>query len=257
MSLDVASCPSSGPICGIVAPPGQNACSPGFVLGRTIPDPNGNNSFDKTALIIKISAPPSGEPVSAAGKGKRGPSGPIVTTSDEDECPDSPRDGAGGVVRCGVDGAMDDKGSRTFSPPMLDHDYENISSPGNSSTASGPTYVRQPGFSHHAHEVTVSKPRVKKKKTTLLCVKDGLRRREPTPPRNKPKRDWTGNRLREVIGNHQRNEHSPGLIHYSSELWPFEAEITREAQSLWAPEHSFVPPRDIIDPLLEAHTPRY
>ncbi|RUS73953.1 hypothetical protein EGW08_018291, partial [Elysia chlorotica] len=36
----------------------------------------------------------------------------------------------------------------------LDHDYENVASPC-SSTASGPTYVRQPGFRHHAHEVTI------------------------------------------------------------------------------------------------------
>ena len=36
----------------------------------------------------------------------------------------------------------------------LDHDYENVASPC-SSTASGPTYVRQPGFRHHAHEVTL------------------------------------------------------------------------------------------------------
>ena len=111
--------------------------------------------------------------MSAGGQGKRGASGPIVTTSDEEEQgSDSPRRSR----------------DSTFSPTLLDHDYENVSSPGNSSTASGPTYVRQPGFTHHAHEVTVSKPRIKKKKCALIAVKDGIRRREPTPPKNKPKR---------------------------------------------------------------------
>jgi len=34
-----------------------------------------------------------------------------------------------------------------------DLDYESVSSPGNSSTASGPTYVRPAGFEHHAQDV--------------------------------------------------------------------------------------------------------
>lgn len=33
-------------------------------------------------------------------------------------------------------------------------DYDSVSSPGGSSTASGPIYVRPPGFDHHAHEIT-------------------------------------------------------------------------------------------------------
>ena len=113
----------------------------------------------------------------SGGKGKRGPTGPIATTSDEDEPGPGQEDPA---------------------PPhtehdyaLPDHDYENVSSPGNSSTASGPTYVRQPGFTHHAHEVTVSpvsRPKIKKKKTALLSVKDGLRKRDPTPPKTRPKR---------------------------------------------------------------------
>lgn len=80
-------------------------------------------------------------------KGKREAPGPIVTTSDEEEIspPSSPRK------------------SQTISPTCHDHDYENIGSPGGSSTASGPTYIRQPGFSHHAHSVVKSK----KKKTAV------------------------------------------------------------------------------------------
>ena len=34
-----------------------------------------------------------------------------------------------------------------------DLDYESVSSPGNSSTASGPTYIRPAGFDHHAQDV--------------------------------------------------------------------------------------------------------
>ncbi|TRY79469.1 hypothetical protein TCAL_08923 [Tigriopus californicus] len=33
-------------------------------------------------------------------------------------------------------------------------DYDSVSSPGGSSTASGPIYIRPPGFDHHAHEIT-------------------------------------------------------------------------------------------------------
>lgn len=41
--------------------------------------------------------------------------------------------------------------------PWLDGpspDYENVASPGGSSTASGPVYVRTPGFEQHGHSVT-------------------------------------------------------------------------------------------------------
>ena len=91
---------------------------------------------------ITIPRPPSG--------GKRGAVAPLVTTSDEDDSgPDSPR-------------SESTESRSAMSPGLLhDHDYENINSPG--STASGPTYVRQPGFTHHAHSVTKSK--VKKKKS--------------------------------------------------------------------------------------------
>lgn len=63
---------------------------------------------------------------------------------------------------------------------LADHDYDNVSSPG-SSTASGPTYVRQPGFTYHAHEVC--RPKVKKKKTLLNPGAVN-----PTPPKAKIKR---------------------------------------------------------------------
>ncbi len=37
-------------------------------------------------------------------------------------------------------------------------DYCSVSSPGGSSTASGPTYVRPAGFEHHAQEVLAEQP---------------------------------------------------------------------------------------------------
>ena len=66
-----------------------------------------------------------------------------------------------------------------------DHDYENVASPSGSSTASGPVYVRPPGFQHHAQEI-----RRKKKKSTVLLEqrREGLKSRAPTPPKVKPRR---------------------------------------------------------------------
>jgi hypothetical protein len=52
------------------------------------------------------------------------------------------------------------KSERTFSTSSIsetDLDYESVSSPGNSSTASGPTYVRPAGFDHHAHQESISR----------------------------------------------------------------------------------------------------
>ena len=146
------------------------------------------------------------------GKGKRGPSGPLATTSDEDSSPESPRESPRGEYprelphgetprgefprespRTSRDSTRSEESVESrdsaLSPtsPLLDHDYENVSSPGGSSTASGPTYVRQPGFTQHAHEV-VARPRIKKKKSTCISIKEGIRRREPTPPKAKPKR---------------------------------------------------------------------
>ena len=90
--------------------------------------------------------------------GKREAPGPMVTTSDEEEPPtppESPREA-------------------TLSPASHDHDYESVGSPGGSSTASGPIYVRTSGFTQHAHSVTVSRPKIKKKKSSsqLLHVAD-------------------------------------------------------------------------------------
>ena len=175
MSLDIVTCPI-----------GSNTTQV-MTITHTLPDTithtlhipeTNNNTISKTPLIIKLQP---GVTIFGAGKGKRGPTGPIVTTSDEDESPDSPLNSP----RAPAPKTPED---RAFSPPMLDHDYDNVSSPGNSSTASGPTYVRPPGFTHHAQEITVSKPRIKKKKTALLGMKDGLRRRDPTPPKSKPRR---------------------------------------------------------------------
>jgi len=48
------------------------------------------------------------------------------------------------------------KNERTISSSSVsenDLDYESVSSPGNSSTASGPTYIRPAGFEHHAHDI--------------------------------------------------------------------------------------------------------
>lgn len=65
-----------------------------------------------------------------------------------------------------------------------DHDYENVASPSGSSTASGPVYIRPPGFRHHAQEIK----KVKKKKTTEFDFKSALKKRAPTPPKVRPKR---------------------------------------------------------------------
>ena len=65
-----------------------------------------------------------------------------------------------------------------------DHDYENVASPSGSSTASGPVYVRPPGFQHHAQEIR----RKKKKPTGLLDRREGLKSRAPTPPKVKARR---------------------------------------------------------------------
>ena len=127
--------------------------------------------------------------IMSGGKGKRRPSGPMITSSDEEDDPvTGPSPSPSSVSSNGVEVVHSPTNHVEHDYALPDHDYENVSSPGNSSTASGPTYVRQPGFTQHAHEVTVSRPRTKKKKTTLIAMKEGLRKREPTPPKTKPKR---------------------------------------------------------------------
>ena len=138
-------------------------------------------------------------PQVSLGKGKRVAAAPLTSSSDEDE-PDAP--GPEDIPQASPHNSPHHEhdyacpsSSPSLSPgapstpttPASDVDYDNVSSPG-SSTASGPTYIRQPGFTHHAHEIVV-KSKVKKKKTAVfLSVKDGLKKREPTPPKNKPKR---------------------------------------------------------------------
>ena len=69
-----------------------------------------------------------------------------------------------------------------------DHDYENVASPSGSSTASGPVYVRPPGFQHHAQEIRQETRRKKKKPTGLLDRREGIKSRAPTPPKVKARR---------------------------------------------------------------------
>lgn len=131
--------------------------------------------------------------------GKRGPQAPlVVTTSDEEEgdtdartisFPDPiPNRSRGGKVKPAALQILEisDRKQHEIHACEHDHDYENIASPDNSSTASGPTYERQPGFTYHAHSVV--KPKSKKKKCALLSIRDGLKRRDPTPPKIRPKR---------------------------------------------------------------------
>ena len=159
----------------------------------------------------------------SGGKGKRGPSWPIivVTTSDDDDeacCPldddltpsvDQPPAPSetpvavttGRVSECDVGVSPTPLGGSptpvgasptpvAVSPCLVaDHDYDNVSSP--SSTASEPAtvYARQPGFTLHAHTVVVDGEKAKRKKS--LVVVRGGRRREPTPPKCRPKRGET------------------------------------------------------------------
>lgn len=79
-----------------------------------------------------------------------------------------------------------------------DHDYDNVASPC-SSTASGPIYVRPPGFTHHAQEVESVKSKIVRKKSrpaAVISLKEGFKRREQTPPKAKPRRDPLPMKLR-------------------------------------------------------------
>lgn len=72
----------------------------------------------------------------------------------------------------------------------LDHDYDNVSSP-NSSTASGPIYIRPPGFKHHAQEVESLKSKLVRKKSrpaAVISLKDGFKQQDQTPTKVKPRR---------------------------------------------------------------------
>ncbi|XP_076451784.1 uncharacterized protein LOC143287572 [Babylonia areolata] len=79
-----------------------------------------------------------------------------------------------------------------------DHDYENVASPC-SSTASGPIYVRPPGFTHHAQEVESVKSKLVRKKSrpaAVISLKEGFKKQEQTPPKTKPKREPLPMKLR-------------------------------------------------------------
>ena len=52
-------------------------------------------------------------------------------------------------------------------PPL---DYDSVSSPGGSSTASGPIYIRKAGFEYHAHEVVASPAALGKQPQQLSAV---------------------------------------------------------------------------------------
>jgi len=59
----------------------------------------------------------------------------------------------------GAIGATDGFGGLTaIGSPSSALMEESVASPGSSSTASGPTYVRVAGFKHHAHEFTIESP---------------------------------------------------------------------------------------------------
>ncbi|KAJ8320630.1 hypothetical protein KUTeg_002217 [Tegillarca granosa] len=117
---------------------------------------------------------------------KRVAPGPLVTTSDEEESDSLPPTPRSSVTRSPsvTSPTCTEEQQHAHEAYEHDHDYENVASPGGSSTSSGPVYVRQPGFKQHAHEV-----KKLKKKKTLIDVEDGLRRRAPTPPKLKPRRE--------------------------------------------------------------------
>lgn len=115
--------------------------------------------------------------------------------------------------------------SRTVSPPPSgpgsnshhqqacdgyehDHDYENVASPSGSSTASGPVYIRPPGFQHHAQEIR----RKKKKSPGLLDRREGLKSRAPTPPKVKPRREPLPMKLRALPQSFWKQPNNPPTL---------------------------------------------
>lgn len=93
-----------------------------------------------------------------------------------------------------------------------DHDYENVASPSGSSTASGPVYVRPPGFQHHAQEIRQEARRKKKKPTGLLDRREGIRSRAPTPPKVKARRDPVPMRLRALPQSFWKQPNNPPAL---------------------------------------------
>ena len=130
---------------------------------------------------------------------KRVAAGPLVTTSDEEESsdvslPPSPRSNVTSL-------------NQNREACEHDHDYENVASPSGSSTASGPVYERPPGFRFHAHEIK----KTKKKKTAVsfMDFKSGLKKRAPTPPKVKPRRESVPMRLRALPQSFWKQPNSP------------------------------------------------
>ena len=65
--------------------------------------------------------------------------------------PSNPVNGASAVNGANAHNAVRERTSSVSDTDLVD--YDSVSSPGGSSTASGPTYIRQAGFDQHAHEV--------------------------------------------------------------------------------------------------------
>ena len=120
----------------------------------------------------------------SAGKGKRGPPegqlGATSSSSSDEDNLESPRQ----LPMVNVQKQL-----------PLDHDYDYANSPSGSSTASGgvTSYVRQPGFTHHAY--TIRRPKKKKNKAEDVTVDDDVDdqsaskpAKHPAPVKNKPVR---------------------------------------------------------------------
>ena len=129
----------------------------------------------------------------SGGKGKRVSSSPLASSSDEEGSPNT--DTEKDILENDSDSRVHDKAVLATDahapvplPTLPDHDYETAPSPGDSSssTTSEPSYVRQPGFTLHAHRV-VCYPKAKKKRIFIATVK-GQKHREPVPPKSRPRR---------------------------------------------------------------------
>ncbi|XP_069121061.1 uncharacterized protein [Argopecten irradians] len=158
------------------------------------------------------------------GAAKRGASGPIVTTSDEEsDGSTSPRSNCSNNLSYQQQKHQSSSQQHQHHQPSQqsqsqqraceayehDHDYENVASPSGSSTASGPVYVRPPGFKHHAQEIK----KTKKKKTALLEFRSsGLKKRAPTPPKVRPRRESVPMRLRALPQSFWKQPNVPNQV---------------------------------------------
>ncbi|KAL5014187.1 hypothetical protein ScPMuIL_008457 [Solemya velum] len=150
--------------------------------------------------------------------GKRGATGPLIniSSSDEDETESSPSPressprlpiGSNSLIR-----SKSPSIQQACEAYEHDHDYENVASPV-SSTSSGPIYVRPPGFRYHGHEILAKREKIKKKKTNpLLDLPVRLRRRAPTPPKIKPRKEPLPMRLRALPQSFWKQPNVPNQI---------------------------------------------